>query len=84
MRDGVGRRLFMAARRHGGEEKGRGVRLGASWGQEEEWRGRGQGAVPLELAQHGRGGSGLLEQRWVAHVARARRVRCEQGRRRRE
>jgi hypothetical protein len=48
-RDGVGRRLFMAARRRGPGGKGQGVRLGATWGQEKERRGGGgQGAVPHE------------------------------------
>jgi hypothetical protein len=32
-RDSVGRHLFMAARRHGGEEKGMGVWLGSVWGR---------------------------------------------------
>jgi hypothetical protein len=41
MRDGVGQRLLWRLSGAGGEEKGRGVRLGAAWGQEKERRGGG-------------------------------------------
>jgi hypothetical protein len=80
MRDGIRRCLFMAVR--AGRKRVGGVQLVATWGQEQERRGRGRGATPRDPAQHGHGGSRPLGQQRVAHVARARRARCEQGRRR--
>jgi hypothetical protein len=70
MRDSVGRRLVMAVRRRGGEEKGRGSGLvphGGRRGAERE----GPGC--------GRGGSEPLGQWWAVHVAWARRMRMSRG-----